>query len=145
SLDSTVSKVDPGSDAVVRTISVGSNPVALAVGGGSVFAANEYGSSVSRIAARSRGGDPTNALGGGPTALVSAGGRIWVGTRTLGTHRGDVLVLLHTRPLSFDPALQGDLPPTISDGLTYDALLAHPLTGGPQSLLVIPDLAERVP
>jgi YVTN family beta-propeller protein len=145
SLDSTVAKVDPESDTVVRTISVGSNPVALAIDGGSVAVANEYASSVSRIDARSGVVKGTTAVGGGPTALVSAGGRIWVGTRTLGAHRGGTLVLLHTRPLALDPALQGDLPPTVSDGLTYDALLAHPHTGGPQALLLIPDLAERIP
>jgi peptide/nickel transport system substrate-binding protein len=145
SLDSTVSKVDPESDTVVRTISVGSNPVALAINGGSVAVANEYASSVSRIDARSGVVEGTTAVGGGPTALVSAGGRIWVGTRTLGAHRGGTLVLLHTRPLSLDPALQGDLPPLQSNGLTYDALLTRPHTGGPQAQLVIPDLAERVP
>jgi YVTN family beta-propeller protein len=145
SLDSTVSKVDPESDTVVGTISVGSNPVALAINGGSVFVANEYGSSVSRIDARSGVVKGTTAVGGGPTALVSAGGRIWVGTRTLGAHRGGALVLLHTRSLALDPAMQGDLPATVSDGLTYDALLTHPHTGGPQALLLIPDLAETVP
>jgi YVTN family beta-propeller protein len=145
SLDSTVSKVDPRSDTVEGTISVGSNPVALAINGGSVAVANEYASSVSRIDARSGVVKATTAVGGGPTALVSAGSRIWVGTRTLGVHRGGTLVLLHTRPLSLDPALQGDLPPLQSNGLTYDALLTRPHTGGPQSLLLIPDLAERVP
>jgi YVTN family beta-propeller protein len=145
SLDSTVSKVDPESDTVVGTISVGSNPVALAIDRGSVEVANEYASSVSRIDARSGVVNATTPVGGGPTALVSAAGRIWVGTRTLGAHRGRTLVLLHTRPLALDPALQGDLPATVSDGLTYDALLTHPHTGGPQALLLIPDLAETVP
>lgn len=145
SLDSTVSKVDPESETVVRTISVGSNPVALAINGGTVAVANEYASSVSRIDAPSGVVKGTTAVGGGPTALVSAGGRIWVGTRTLGAHRGNTLVLLHTRPLALDPALQGDLPPPVSNGLTYDTLLAHPHTGGPQALLLIPDLAEKIP
>jgi YVTN family beta-propeller protein len=145
SLDSTVSKVDPESDTVVGTISVGSNPVALAIDGGTVAVANEYASSVSRIDAHSGVVKGTTAVGGGPTALVSAGGRIWVGTRALGAHRGGTLVLLHTRPLSLDPALQGDLPPLQSDGLTYDTLLTHPHTSGPQALLLIPDLAEAVP
>ena len=145
SLDSTVSKVNPESDTVDGTISVGSNPVALAIDGGTVAVANEYASSVSRIDARSGIVKGTTAVGGGPTALVSAGGRIWVGTRTLGAQRGGVLKLLHTRPLSLDPALQGDLPPLQSNGLTYDALLTSPHTGGPQALLLIPDLAERVP
>jgi peptide/nickel transport system substrate-binding protein len=145
SLDSTVSKVDPESDTVEGSNSVGSNPVALAINGGSVAVADEYASIVARIDARSGVVDGTTAVGGGPTALVSAGGRIWVGTRALGAHRGGTLRLLHTRPLSLDPALQGDLPPLQSNGLTYDTLLTHPHTGGPQALLLIPDLADRVP
>jgi peptide/nickel transport system substrate-binding protein len=54
-------------------------------------------------------------------------------------------VLLHTRPLSLDPALQTDLPPLQSNGLTYDALLTSPKVGGPHALQLIPDLAVSVP
>ncbi len=145
SLDSTVSKVDPQSDAVVRTIPVGIHPVALAIDSGSVYVANESPSTVSRIDARS--GLPTGPIqvGGGLTTLIAAGGRVWVGTRSLATHRGRTLVLLHTRPLSLDPARQTDLPPLQSNGLTYDTLLTYAHTGGPQALHLIPDLALTVP
>jgi peptide/nickel transport system substrate-binding protein len=53
------------------------------------------------------------------------------------------LVLLHTRPLSLDTALQEDLPPSQSNGLTYDALLTVSRIGG--AFRLVPDLALRVP
>jgi YVTN family beta-propeller protein len=145
SLDSTVSEIDPTSDRVAATIPVGSEPVGLAVSGLWVSVANEYSSTVSRIDSRRDVVAQTTVLGGGPTALVAAAGRIWVATRTLGAHRGGTLVLLHTRPLSLDPALQVDSPPFQSNGLTNDALLTHTRTGGPQALLLVPDLAVGVP
>jgi YVTN family beta-propeller protein len=143
SLDQTVSRIDPAAGAVAATIPVGDEPVALAVSGDSVWVANEYSSSVSRIDARRNAVVGTSAVGGGPTALAAAAGRLWVGTRALDEHHGGTLVLLHTRPLSLDPALQGDLPPQQSNGLTYDALLAAIPVGGTEQL--VPDLAENVP
>jgi YVTN family beta-propeller protein len=145
SIDSTVSRIDPASDRVVATISVGSEPVALAVNGTSVWVANEYASTVSRIDARRDIVVRTSPVGGGPIALAWAAGRIWVGTRALGARRGGTLVLLHTRPLSLDPALQVDLPGFQSNGLTNDALLSYIPAGGPQALQLVPDLAVSVP
>lgn len=143
SLDNTVSRIDPAAGSVVATIRVGDDPVAVAVSGHSVLVANEYSSSVSRVDARRNAVVATSAAGGGPTALAAADGRLWVGTRALGEHRGGTLVLLHTRPLSLDPALQLDLPPQQSDGLTYDALLKGIQVGG--TFQLVPDLAEYVP
>jgi YVTN family beta-propeller protein len=145
SLDSTVSKVDPESDSVAETIPVGSDPVAVAIEGGLVAVGSEYSSTVSWLDGRSGAVTRIARVGGGPTALVSAGGRVWVGTRPLAARRGGTLVLLHTNPLSLDPALQVDLPGIQSNGLTYDALLTGPHTGGPQALLLTPDLAVSVP
>jgi YVTN family beta-propeller protein len=143
SLDQTVSRIDPAAGKVVATITVGDEPAALAVSGNSVLVANEYSSSVSRIDVHRNEVAGAVPVGGGPTALVAAAGRVWVGTRGLGEHRGGTLVLLHTRPLSLDPALQGDLPPQQSNGLTYDALLTTISVGGTEQL--VPDLAENVP
>jgi YVTN family beta-propeller protein len=143
SLDKTVSRIDPAVGAVVATLSVGEGPVALAVTGHSVLVANEYSSSVSRIDVRRNAVVGTSAVPGGPTALAAADGRVWVGTRALDEHHGGTLVLLHTRPLSLDPALQGDLPPQQSNGLTYDALLGSIPVGGTEQL--VPNLAENVP
>jgi len=143
SLDQTVSRIDPAVGGVVATISVGDEPVALAVSGNSVLVANEYSSSVSRIDVRRNAVVGTSPVRGGPTALAAANGRLWVGTRALGEHHRGTLVLLHTRPLSLDPALQVDLPPQQSNGLTYDALVAPIPVGGTDQL--VPDLAENVP
>src|SRR5262249_13684792 len=124
-------------------IAVGSTPVALAVSGASVWVADEYSGSVSRIDARRAIVAGSTPVGGGPTALVAAGGRIWVGTRALDAHRGGTLVPLHTRPLSMDTAEQVDLPPMQSNGMTNDALLAFARVGEMEQL--VPDLALSVP
>jgi DNA-binding SARP family transcriptional activator/ABC-type transport system substrate-binding protein len=143
SLDNTVSRIDPASGSAGVAISVGDDPLALVVSGRSVSVANEYASSVSRIDARRNVVVQTTAIGGGPTALAAAAGRIWAGTKALGAHRGGTLRLLFQRPLSLDTALQEDLPPLQSDGLTNDALLAVARVGVSQQL--VPDLALTVP
>jgi ABC-type transport system substrate-binding protein/DNA-binding SARP family transcriptional activator len=143
SLDNTVSRIDPGSGSAGPAIPVGNDPVALAVSGRSVSVANEYASSVSRIDPRRNMVVQTTALGGGPTALAAAAGSIWVGTKALGADRGGTLRLLFQRPLSTDTALQEDLDPLQSDGLTNDALLAVAWVGTSQQ--VVPDLALNPP
>jgi len=144
-LDSTVAKVDPRTSRLAATVPVGSDPVAVAVSGAMIAVANQYSSSVSLIDPRGNKSLETLRVGGGPTALVSAAGQVWVGTRALRSHRGGTLLLLHTRPLSLDPALQVDLPPSQSNGLTNDALLTYAQAGGAQALQLIPDLAVSVP
>jgi peptide/nickel transport system substrate-binding protein len=143
SLVNTVSRIDPASVTAGPAITVGNDPVALAVNGGSVSVANEYASSVSRIDARRNEVVQTTAIGGGPTALAAAAGRIWVGTTAIGAHRGGTLRLLFQRPLSLDTALQEDLDPLQSDGLTNDALLTMARVGASQQL--VPDLALNLP
>jgi DNA-binding SARP family transcriptional activator/ABC-type transport system substrate-binding protein len=143
SLDNTVSRIDAASDTPGPAISVDNDPVALAVSGRSVWVANEYASAVSRIDARRNVVVQTTAIGGGPTALADAAGRIWVGTRALGAHRGGTLRLLFQRPLSLDTALQEQLDPLQSDGLTNDALLAVARVGTSQQ--TVPDLALNLP
>jgi DNA-binding SARP family transcriptional activator/ABC-type transport system substrate-binding protein len=143
SLDNTVSRIDAASGKPGPAISVGNDPVALAASGRSVWVANEYGSAVSRIDTRRNGVVQTTAIGGGPTTLAAAAGRIWVGTTALGAHRGGTLRLLFGRPLSQDTALQVNLPPPQSDGLTNDALFTFARVGVSQQL--VPDLAVSVP
>ena len=143
SLDNTVQRIDTTSGTPGASIPVGNDPVALAVSGRSISVANEYASSVSRIDARRNAVVQTTAMGGRPTALTAAGGRMWVGTKALGAHRGGTLRLLFQRPLSLDTALQEDLDPLQSDGLTNDALLAWTWVGTSQQL--VPDLAYAVP
>jgi DNA-binding SARP family transcriptional activator/ABC-type transport system substrate-binding protein len=143
SVDNTVSKISPASGTADAAIPVPNDPVALAVNGRSVSVASEYASSVSRIDPRRNAVVQTTAIGGGPTALAAVGGRIWVGTQALGAHRGGTLRLLFQRRLSLDTALQEDVPPLQSDGLTNDALLAFARVGTSQHL--VSDLAFTVP
>jgi peptide/nickel transport system substrate-binding protein len=143
SLDGTVSKIDPSSGTSGPAIAVGNTPVAFAASGSSIWVADEYSASVSRIDARRDAVAGSTPVGGGPTAVAAGDGRIWVGTRALDAHRGGTLRLLHTRPLWMDTAMQIDLPPIQSDGLTNDALLAFVRVGGAEQL--VPDLALGVP
>lgn len=143
-LDSTVSRLDPARGRVVATIPVGSGPTALALGGGSVWVANEYSQTISRIDRQHDTVGRPFRVGGAPTALVQSG-RLFVATRPLGQHRGGTLVLLHTNPITIDPALQVDVRSPASDGLTRDDLLTTSHAGGLEGQHLVPDLALSVP
>ena len=144
SLDSTVSKIDSSSDEVT-VVPVGSDPISLAASPTSVWVANEYSETVTRLDVETASVARNVKVGGAPTALVLANGRVWIGTRPLAEHRGGTLVLLHTRPLSIDPALNLDLSPFQSDGFTRDGLVTYDHTGGPAGDRLVPDLAEALP
>jgi YVTN family beta-propeller protein len=144
-LDSTVSRVDPGSASVVATIPVGSGPGAIAVAGGSVWVANQYSGSVSRIDPMRNAVVDTTPVDGNPTALAATGGTAWVGIRPVVQHRGGTLVLLYSRPISIDPAINVDLLPPVSDSLTRDGLVTYNHVSGPKGIQLVPDLAIGLP
>src|SRR5690348_17465941 len=48
-LDGTVSRIDPKDDVVTRTTRVGAGPSALAIADGSVWVANEFGRTLTRV------------------------------------------------------------------------------------------------
>jgi peptide/nickel transport system substrate-binding protein len=144
-LDSTVSRVDLVSGSVVAAIPVGSRPSAIAFAGGSVWVANQYSATVSRIDPDRSAVARTTPVGGLPTALTAADGKIWVGVRPLVQHRGGTLVLLHTRPISIDPALHFDLLPLVSEGLTRDGLVTYNHVPGAAGIQLVPDLAVSIP
>ena len=145
SLDSTVSRIDPATDSVTDTIPVGSGPTDIAVAGGSVWVADQYSATVSRIDPGRNSVVRKAFVHGSPTAITAAKGQVFAAIRPIVKHRGGTLVLLHTRPISIDPALHGDLMPTVSDGLTGDALVAYNHVGGPAGIQLVPDLAVAVP
>jgi hypothetical protein len=76
---------------------------------------------------------------------VTASGRLWIGVSPAIEHTGGTLVLLHTRPILLDPALQADITPPQSDGLTRDGLVTFNHVSGPAGTQLVPDLALTIP
>ena len=144
-LDSTVSRIDARSGSVVATIPVGSSPAAIAVAGGSLWVANLNSASVSRIDPR------TNSV----VSVSNVGRKTGRARRCrrsrLGGHASAQLPprrhlrLLFSHPISIDPALQLDLFPFQSDGLTRDGLVTYNHVAGPAGTQLVPDLAVRLP
>jgi YVTN family beta-propeller protein len=147
SLDSTVTRVDPRTSRVVATIPVESSPAAVVVDGDSVWVANQHGGSVSRIDARRNAVASTVRIGGQPIALAAKGHGVWVGAGPrLDLHRGGTLVLASSfRPVSLDPGIYAQAPPTTFTSLLWDSLVRFAAVPGPDGLRLVPDLALNVP
>jgi YVTN family beta-propeller protein len=80
--DNTVSILDLVNNAVLSTVSVGNQPVALAVSsdGSTAYVANYTDSTVTRVNLNSRTATATVAVGGQPTSVaLTAAGTLWVG------------------------------------------------------------------
>lgn len=144
-LDSTVSRVDGDLPAVVATISVGSGPVGLAAGTDGVWVANQYSATISRIDTVRNTVSTTTSLEGRPVAIAPGEGTPWVGMVADEPHRGGTLRLLHSRPITLDPAFHGDLLPLVSDRLLRSTLVAFRHVAGPAGTQLVPDLAVAVP
>jgi len=145
SLDSTVSRINPLDGSVAATIPVGSGPSSLLLSDGLVWVANQYAATVSRIDPTRNAVVGTASVGGGPSALAADAGTAWVAVRALVQHRGGTLTLAHTRVLDIDPAINVDLLPLQSDGLTRDGLITYDHIRGPDGTQLIPDLAINLP
>lgn len=145
SLDSTVSRINPSSGRVIAVLAVGSAPAALAYADGNLWVANEYGATLSRVDVEVNRVVGSTRLGGAGTSITAAAARLWVGVRPLGRHRGGTLTMLSQRPVTIDPALQLDLPPPQTDGLTRDTLVTYDHAGGLAGLQLVPDLAISIP
>jgi YVTN family beta-propeller protein len=144
-LDSTVSRIEAQTGSVVATIPVGSGPAAIAVANESVWVANLSSSTVSRIDPRTNRVVGTPHVGGGAAALAAVDGKVWVGIRPPASHRGGTLRLVFSHPILIDPALQLDLFPLQSDGLTRDGLVTYNHVAGPAGTQLVPDLAVALP
>ncbi len=144
SLDSTVARVDPSRGIVVAAIPVGSTPVSLACDTRAVWVASADGQTVSRIDPRDDA-VRSSIVAGSPTVVAAVGEHVWVGLRPVTEHRGGTLVLLHSRPITTDPALQLDLLPPQSSGLVHDGLVSYDHVAGPAGLQLVPDLAVALP
>ncbi len=144
-LDSTVSRIDARTGTVVSTVAVESGPTALVSTHSSVWVANQYAGSVSRIDPASDAVVRTTIVGGSPTAVAAADGHVWVGTQSVAPHRGGTITVLHTRPITIDPALQQDVLLLVSDSLTRDELVTYDVAPGSAGTRLVPDLALNVP
>jgi YVTN family beta-propeller protein len=76
--DGTVTRVDPGSHAVVQTIPVGAQPAAITVMGQDVWVANHGDGTVDRINAQSNTVTQTVTVGTQPDAITSGPTGVWV-------------------------------------------------------------------
>lgn len=144
-LDSTVSRVDVETGRVTATIPIASRPISIIADGRWVWVATQYPGSVYRIDPRGGVVRSTTPVGGSPTAVAASGSQLWLGIQSLAEHRGGTVTLVHTRRITLDPALQGDLLPLVSDGLTRDGLLTYDHAQGPAGTQLVPDLAVGIP
>jgi ABC-type transport system substrate-binding protein/DNA-binding SARP family transcriptional activator len=144
-LDGTVTRVDERSIRVKATIPVPSAPVALAYAGRAVWVGDAFNSRVTRIDPAANRVNGTLRVKGRTAAVAATADSVVVATAQLARHRGGVLTLLHNRPLSVDPAVNYDIGPLQSDGLTRDSLLTLNHDGGPGGLQLVPDLALTPP
>jgi YVTN family beta-propeller protein len=73
-----VSRVDPGTNAVLQTIPVGDGPSGIATGAGAVWVVNSLDGSVSRIDPGTNTVVQPIGVGGEPLGIVYAAGSVWV-------------------------------------------------------------------
>jgi len=76
-----VSRIDPQTNLRVKTIGVGKNPDAIAIGAGAVWVASADDKSVERIDPRTYDITETIALGHPPQGIAVASGLVWVTVR----------------------------------------------------------------
>jgi len=77
-LGDSVSRIDPATNRVVETITVGRGPVGIAVGLGAVWVANSLDGTVSRIDPRANEVVDTTKIGGAPGYVTVGPGAVWV-------------------------------------------------------------------
>jgi YVTN family beta-propeller protein len=76
--DSSVTRINPASMAVVASTFAGNLPSAIAFGNGSVWVANAGDSSVTRIDPKTNGRDTTISVGRRPSGIAVGSGALWV-------------------------------------------------------------------
>ena len=143
-LDGTVSRIDPATNAVSATIPVGDGPASIAAGDDGVWVANELSGTVTRIDPAGNAVAETIETGQRPVGLALDGDRVWVAARDASpAHRGGTLRV----------AVE-DLGPTIDQvdysllwnlNLTGDGLTAYRRVAGTDGAELVPDLAVSIP
>ena len=142
-LDGTVSRIDPASNAVVAAVTVGDGPGSLAIGDDGVWVANELGGTVVRIDPRTNTVVETIETGQRPTGLAIDGRRLWVAAGDASAaHRGGTLRASSPEIDSID---QFGYSLVSMLNLTGDGLTAFRRVAGTEGAAVVPDLAVSIP
>jgi YVTN family beta-propeller protein len=81
-VEGSVTRIDPRTTSVVRSISVGADPVALAVGPDAIWVANSGDGTVSRIDPATNAVTKTISIGHRPLGVAVADGLVWVTVRS---------------------------------------------------------------
>jgi peptide/nickel transport system substrate-binding protein len=83
--ENSVSRIDPATNTVRDTISVGDAPSGVAVGGGAVWVANGFDGTLSRISPDTDNVVQTIHVGNGPAGVAYGAGAVWVTNAVDGT------------------------------------------------------------
>ena len=135
-LDGTVSRVDPLTDAVTKTLQIPDGPSAIGATAGAVWVTEEFGSHLVRIDAAQGVITASIPLESRPEALAATDAGVWVSAQSSGSgHRGGRLVVMGSFD-SIDPSA-GELFPDPQD-LAYDALTFLREPGGTGGIEVVP-------
>ncbi len=143
-LDGTVARIDPASDAVTATVPVGGEPAGLSLDQRTLRVADRHRGVVTEINARRATITRTFTAGNSATGVAGA----WVGVRAGGrAHRGGTLRLLLTASDfdSLDPAIQFTIQPAQLLGMTHDGLTSFEHVAGAEGDRLVPDLALALP
>lgn len=127
---------------------VGDGPVDVSLGSGSVWVANEFDGTISRIDAAEGEVLQSIKVGNRPQGVDAGSREIWVAVRASSArHRGGTLRIAASPPSfdSIDPAIQNILSPAQLLGMTNDGLVTLKHVGGSTGTQLVPDLSSTLP
>ena len=149
SLDGTVSRIDPETNAVAAAIPTGNGPTSVAVDDRSVWVSNQFDGTLVRIDPRTNRVVRTVTVGNRPQGVSIAAGMALVSVRQSGTeHRGGTLTIRTDRsrpPDSIDYAVAYDTVSWPFLRMTGDGLVAFNQVAGVGGTQLVPDLAVSLP
>jgi peptide/nickel transport system substrate-binding protein len=145
--DSTLSRIDARTNRVTATTVVAARPVGVVASPSAVWVTSADGARLQQI-------DPVAAqvvlsirISNAPGPIVSRNGMLWVATSIPASrHRGGTLHVLVGRDLpALDPATGSTAEAWQLESLTGDGLVGFARVGGPESTVIVPDLARSIP
>jgi YVTN family beta-propeller protein len=147
--DNDVVRINPSTNALAGSpAQVGNNPDAVLATTGALWVANAGDDTLMRVDPASDNVTKTIHLGGSPTALANAGGRVWVAVERAPASapaQGGVARLTSDQTFgSLDPALyDGSWPSVIY--ATCAGLVTYPDKPAPEGSRVVPEIAQALP